>query len=115
MVRHQSGDPLARVVQVSLRTGTLNYQAEAPYAYREENIWLVDTRVEKRFVFGPRSVGLFFDAFNIGNSNAAEVMDSVVGRRTTTVDGESVNYQRFLRPTAILAPRVFRLGIKIGI
>ena len=114
-VRHQSGDPLAREVQVSLRTGTLSYLAEAPDAYREDNIWLFDTRVEKRFVFGPRSLGLFFDAFNIGNSNAAEVMDDVVGRRTTTVDGESVNYQRFLRPTAILAPRVFRFGIKIGI
>jgi hypothetical protein len=25
-----------------------------------------------------------------------------------------VDYQRFLRPTAILPPRVFRIGTKIG-
>jgi hypothetical protein len=28
---------------------------------------------------------------------------------------QSLNDQRFLRPTAILAPRVFRFGIKIGV
>ena len=113
-VRHQSGDPRSRIVQAGLRTGTLSYEAEGPTAYREENIWLVDTRVEKRFPFGRRSVGVFFDAFNLTNSNAAEVQDSVVGRRSTTVDGERISYQRFLRPTAILAPRIFRFGVKIG-
>jgi hypothetical protein len=114
-VRHQSGDPLARVVQVGLRVGTLSYQAEEPGAYREDNIWIFDTRVEKRFRFAAtRSVGLFFDAYNITNSNAAQSQDSVVGRRTTTVDGASVNYQRFLRPTSILAPRVFRFGLKVA-
>jgi hypothetical protein len=25
-----------------------------------------------------------------------------------------VNYQRFLRPTSILAPRIFRFGVKVG-
>lgn len=114
-VRHQSGDPLARQVQVSLRTGTLNYDAEPPGAYREDNIWLFDARVEKRFDFGGPSLGLFFDAFNIANSNAAESMDDTVGRRTTVVDGERISYQRFMRPTAILAPRIFRFGVKIGI
>jgi hypothetical protein len=113
-LRHQSGDPRARIVSVSLRTGTLSYDAERTGAYREDNIWLFDSRVEKRFRFaGGRSLGLFFDAFNITNSNAAEVMDSTVGRRTTIVDGQTVNYQRFLRPTAVLAPRVVRFGFRV--
>jgi hypothetical protein len=113
-VRHQSGDPLSRTVQVSLRTGTLNYLAERSGDYREENIWIFDSRVEKRFRFDNRSLGLFVDAFNIANSNGAQTQDNIVGRRTTTVDGQTVNYQRFLRPTSILAPRIFRFGVKLG-
>jgi hypothetical protein len=114
-LRHQSGDMLARIVSLSLRVGTLSYQAEKPGAYREENIWIFDNRVEKRFrLGGSRSLGLFFDAYNIANSNAAQSQDSTVGRRTTTVAGQSVNYQRFLRPTSILPPRVFRFGFKLG-
>ena len=113
-VRHQSGDALSRVVQVTLRTGTLNYRAEPVGTYREDNIWLFDARAEKRWRFGARSVAMLFDAFNIGNSNAAETMDNVTGRRTATVRAERVNYQRFMRPTAVLAPRVFRVGFKLG-
>jgi hypothetical protein len=112
-LRYQAGDPLSRVVQVTLNTGTLDYEAERTGDYREESVWLVDTRVEKRVRFSGRSLGVFFDAFNITNSNAAEVQDNIVGRRTTTVAGESVNYQRFLRPTAVLAPRIFRFGFKL--
>ena len=114
-LRHQSGDHQERIVQLALRTGTFDYDAEQEGTYREENIWLFDTRVEKRFNLGSaRSLGLFFDAFNMGNSNAAEVQDDIVGRRTTTVDGQSVNYQRFMRPTAVLAPRVFRFGLRVN-
>jgi hypothetical protein len=114
-VRHQSGDPLSRTVQITLRTGTLNYLAERTGDYREENVWIYDTRVEKRLTFDRnRTLGLFFDAFNISNSNAAQTQDNIVGRRTTTVNGQTVNYQRFLRPTSILAPRIFRFGVKVG-
>jgi hypothetical protein len=114
-LRHQAGDPLERIVQVSLRTGTFDYSAERQGTYREQNIWIYDARVEKRLTFERnRSIGLFFDAFNIANSNAAQTQDDIVGRRNTTVDGQTVNYQRFLRPTAILAPRIFRFGVKVG-
>ena len=60
VLRHQSGDPLARVVQASrgvdLATGltrntnsTINYEAEQTGAYREDNITIFDARLEKRF------------------------------------------------------------------
>ena len=113
-VRHQAGDMLRREVQVTLRTGTLTYIAEPIGTYREDHIWLFDTRIEKRIRFGQRTFGVLFDAFNIGNSNAAETMDDITGRRNTTVDGERVNYQRFMRPTNVLSPRVFRVGFKLG-
>jgi MFS family permease len=47
------------------------------------------------------SVGVFLDAFNIFNSNAAT--------QITMSTGSS-----FLRPTNILAPRVFRIGVKFA-
>ncbi len=115
-LRHQAGDQLARIVQVGLRTVTnnFNYLAEPIGSYREDNIWIYDARVEKRLNLGRgRNLGLFFDAFNLTNSNAAEVKDNISGRRTTTVNGERVNYQRFLRPTAILAPRIVRFGFRV--
>ena len=124
ILRHQSGDPLSRVVQatsgIDQATGlqrnlnlTLNYQADRTGAWREDNITLFDTRVEKRFDFGrSTSIGVFFDAFNITNSNKSQSADNTVGRRTVTVDGEVVNYARFLRPTATLSPRIFRLGFR---
>jgi hypothetical protein len=70
-----------------------------------------DTRVEKQLYFRERfRVGLFFDAFNILNSNAANTQDANTRLRTTTVDGSKVSYQRFLSPTVILPPRIFRVG-----
>jgi outer membrane receptor protein involved in Fe transport len=116
ILRHQSGANLSRVVQVSLRTGTLSYAAEAPGTYRSDHITIFDARVEKRIpLTGTRDLSLFVDVFNITNSNAATARDSVVGRRTVTLaSGEAVNYQRFLRPTNILPPRVYRLGVKFA-
>jgi hypothetical protein len=114
VVRHQAGDSLRRILEVTLRTGTFNYTADPFGTYREDNVTLFDTRVEKEFRMpSRRRLGLFFDAFNITNSNAAQALDNVTGRRTTTVNGASVEYQRFLRPTVVLAPRVYRFGIKM--
>jgi hypothetical protein len=126
VLRHQAGDPLARIVQatsgIDQATGlqrnlnlTLNYQADRPGAWREDNITLFDLRLEKRFDLGRSNwVGLFFDVFNITNSNKSQSADNTVGRRTVTLqpEGEVVNYQRFLRPTGVLSPRIFRLGFR---
>lgn len=123
-LRHQAGDPLSRIIQAtsgvdergvtrSIRIGTVNYQGEEPGAYREDHVTIFDTRVEKRFRLGNANLGVFFDAFNLNNTNASQSADSVVGRRTTTLpSGEVVNYQRFLRPTGTLPPRIYRLGLR---
>jgi|RhiMethySRZTD1v2_1073278.scaffolds.fasta_scaffold12054_3 hypothetical protein len=126
VLRHQAGDALSRNVSVTsgidengvqrdVRVGTITYQAEGPSSYREDNITIVDMRVEKRFTLNGRMsghvLGLFFDGYNLTNSNASQSADSTVGRRNVTVDGVVYNYQRFLRPTGLLPARVFRFGI----
>jgi hypothetical protein len=127
-LRHQSGDALSRIVQatrgINLATGavnqainlSLNYEAERTGDWREDNITIFDARVEKRFRLKNRlanhEVSLFFDAFNIANSNASQSADNITGRRTTTVHGVPVEYARFLRPTGVLSPRIYRLGFK---
>jgi hypothetical protein len=116
VLRYQAGANLSRVVQVTLRTGTLSYAAEAPGSYRSDNVAIFDLAGERRFRLpGNRSVDLFLAAFNVLNSDAATARDTIVGRRTATLPGgEQVAYARFLRPTGILPPRVFRVGFKLA-
>jgi hypothetical protein len=127
-IRHQSGDPLTRLIsatrgdEVGGLTNrpinlTLSYEGEPSGHWREDNITIFDARVEKRFRLRNRlashEVSLFFDAFNIANSNSSQSADTTVGRRTTTLpSGEVVEYARFLRPTGVLSPRIYRLGFK---
>jgi hypothetical protein len=116
VLRYQQGVNLAREVQVTLRSGSLDYQAEAPGTFRSENVAIFDLAAERRFKLpGSRSIDLFFAAFNALNSNAATGQDEIVGVRTATLpSGERVPYQRFLRPTGVLPPRVFRIGAKLA-
>ncbi len=78
---------------------------------------MVDAKVERRFRFSNRSLSAFFDAFNIFNTNAANIgsMSGTVGRPTVTLaDGSRVQVQGFLRPTAIVPPRIFRIGARLS-
>jgi hypothetical protein len=55
--------------------------------------------------------------FNMANTNAADIgqQATVVGRPTVTLaDGSRVQVQGFLRPTAIVPPRVFRFGARFS-
>jgi len=92
--------------------------------YRQQNVGIFDTRLEKRFTFKEHyQVGLFFDAFNIFNSNADQNQDNVTGTynvstgaatftKSTTVDGTKLSYDRFQAGTTIISPRIFRIGAK---
>jgi hypothetical protein len=116
VLRYQQGVNLSRLVRVTLRTGSLDYEAEGPGSYRSENVAIFDLAGERRFRLpGNRSVDLFIAAFNMFNANPATTQDETIGRRTATLpDGQSVSYARFLRPSAVLPPRVFRLGFKLA-
>jgi hypothetical protein len=115
VLRTQSGLQLNRIVQVTLRTGTLNYQAESPTAYRAPNVSIFDISGDKKFAIGKgRSMSIFLAAFNLTNANTATSQDNIVGVRTATFGSENVQYQRFLRPVDILPPRVLRFGVNLA-
>jgi hypothetical protein len=106
LLRHQAGASFARTISVSAPTGsgaTLSSTTVyvEPYdARRQDNITVLDVRVEKSVpLHGSMKVRLFLDAFNITNAYAAETIGTATGTS-------------FLRPTALLAPRVARVGFR---
>jgi hypothetical protein len=112
--RFQLGVPMQRVLTVSgLHVGTVTIPTGPLGQYRGDNLSILDTRVEKHVTFRDRyQVGLFFDAFNINNSNAAQNQDNVTAFKTITVNGTKTTYERFLSPTTVISPRIFRVGAK---
>jgi hypothetical protein len=50
----------------------------------------------------------------VTNANTITSQDDIVGRRTVVLNGETISYARFLRPEAILSPRIFRVGAKLA-
>ena len=116
VLRYQSGENLERTVQLALRTANnYEYEAEIEGTYRSDHVSIFDISTERRFrLGGSRSADVFVAAFNLFNNNAATGMDEIIGTRTATLpSAERVTYARFLRPTAILQPRVFRVGVKL--
>jgi carboxypeptidase family protein/TonB-dependent receptor-like protein len=99
-LRHQSGQPFGRTLIARLNYGSVRILAEPMDARRMDNVTLVDVRVEKGFRLPGGRVAGFIDAFNLLNANPAE---SVVW-----TSGAS-----FMRPLAIVAPRIARVGIKL--
>ena len=99
IVRHQSGQPYGRFFQYSFNYGAQPVLAEPLGTRRQDNITLVDVRVEKVVRFGAFSLAGFFDVFNLTNNNAEQ--------NVTWSSGTS-----FLRPSNIVPPRIARFGAK---
>src|SRR5207245_5986794 len=98
-IRMQSGQPYARTFLVTMNYGAQRFLAEPFGTRQQDNIVLVDARVEKLLRAGRRTLSLFIDGYNLTNSNpAANIVWS---------SGSS-----FLQPTTIVAPRLFRFGAK---
>jgi len=108
LVRHQAGANFARQITVgaasataagAIFSGTIN--VEPLNSNRHDNITVVDLRVDRGFTLahGIRVRG-FLDLFNITNSNAAETRTITTGTA-------------YLRPTAVLAPRTARIGVRV--
>ena len=96
----QSGEWVGREVQIRDANNTLVTLRVEPHLARYDwvNIW--DNRVSKRFkTWGNQSVEGLFDLFNTLNVN--------------TITSQTVrNGSTYLQPTQIIAPRVFRLGVR---
>lgn len=96
----QSGEPHFREVQIRDASNTniaIRVESRAD-RYESTKIW--DNRLSKRFkTFGNQSIEGTIDLFNSLNTN-------------TITDQTNRNGSTYLQPTEIIAPRVFRLGVK---
>ncbi len=104
VLKMQSGAPYGRFFQT--RVGELNYGtqiilAEPIGTRRQENVTVLDFRVEKqlRFAADRAKLGLFFDLFNATNSNTAVNIDWRSGAGFETA-------------TTVLGPRIAKFGVK---
>jgi hypothetical protein len=100
IVRFSRGLHSRRTFQARLNyNSAVTINAEPVGAERLPNINILDLRTTKILKKNRRSVGLFFDVYNILNTNADQLL--------TTTSGSA-----FLRPTVITVPRIARVGVK---
>jgi len=107
VLRHQSGANFAREISIPASAAPagiffpgIAYYADSPMDHREDDIWVFDVRAEKTLSITARvKLRGFFDLFNITNSHASETVAHTTGTS-------------YLRPTAILAPRTGRVGVR---
>jgi hypothetical protein len=96
----QTGDWYGRDVQIRDANNTLVTVRVDPHFGRYDWVKIWDNRVSKRLkTFGHQTVEGTFDLFNTLNVNTITTL--------TTRNGST-----FLQPTEIIAPRVFRLGVR---
>ncbi|MGC4082610.1 MAG: TonB-dependent receptor [Vicinamibacterales bacterium] len=101
MLRYQAGQNWGRTFSAVMNDGTVRVPAEKLETNRQRDIAVTDIRIEKQVGFGHGvKVGPFLDVYNIFNTNAEQ--------NITWASGSS-----FLRPTAIVPPRVGRVGAKV--
>jgi len=101
LLRHQSGQPFGRTFVTRLEYGTVRVLAEPMGTRRMDNVTLLDVRFEKGFRLpGGRRVAAFLDVFNVFNANPEQTVNWSSG-------------DAFLRPLAIVPPRIARLGARL--
>ena len=101
MLRHQGGQNFGRTFSATLNYGTVRIAAEPLETRRQDDITVVDFRLEKVIRASGLQLGPFMDLYNVFNANAVQNL--------TWNSGSS-----FLRPTNIVPPRVLRLGAKVS-
>jgi len=103
-LRMQSGQPFGRTINAAAANG-INYGSqriltEPISTRRQDNIVLVDVRVEKVLKLGKgQALSLFVDGYNLTNANPSA--------NITWGSGST-----FLLPVTIVAPRLARFGMK---
>jgi hypothetical protein len=99
-LRVQSGQPYGRTIQVTLNYGAQRILTEPIGSRQQDNVVLLDTRVEKVIkVGGSRAISLFADGYNLTNANPASNINWGSG-------------STFLLPITIVSPRLARFGAK---
>jgi hypothetical protein len=99
LLRYQSGNNFGRTFVATLNSGSVTLLAEPFNSERMPNVAVADVRVEKGIVLAKRRLGLYFDVYNIFNTNAETNL--------TISSGDS-----WLRPLGITPPRIARIGAR---
>ena len=100
-LRHQSGQPFGRTLIARLNYGDIPVLAEPVGARRQRHVTVVDVRIEKDVRFaGSTRLTPFVEVFNTLNANPEQ-----------NVSWET--FGRFLRPIAIVPPRIARIGFTL--
>jgi hypothetical protein len=94
----QSGFPYQRWFNVQLNQGMTGFAGEEPGAQRTPFQHLVDIRLEKMFEIGKVRPRVFFEVFNLFNTNTAIEI------------GSQYDSPTFEEITSILPPRILRIG-----
>jgi len=99
-LRLQAGQPYGRTIQVTMNYGAQRILTEPIGTRQQDNIVLLDARVEKVIkIGGGRSISIFGDGFNLTNANPAANINWGSG-------------STFLLPVTIVSPRLARIGAK---
>ena len=102
MMRYQQGFPFGRTFNTTLSYGNVRILAEPMGTQRQDAIVITDLRVEKVVAFpNRRDLSLFFDLYNMFNSNPAQNLQWTSGTA-------------YNRPLSVVPPRLARLGIKLN-
>jgi hypothetical protein len=99
LLRHQSGNNFGRTIVGTLNYGSVTMLAEPFDSRRSRNASVVDLRSEKSITIARRRLGLFFDLYNMFNTNPETSI--------TAASGTS-----WLRPLVIVPPRIAKFGMK---
>ena len=97
--RFQAGQNFGRTIVASLNYGNIRIPAEPLNARRQDDVSLLDLRIERLTKLRRTRVSPFVDVYNLTNANPIQ--------NTSWSSGSS-----FLRPLAIVPPRVWRVGAK---
>jgi hypothetical protein len=103
-LRNQSGQPYGRTISAgttnNINYGTARILVEPIDTHRQDNITIIDVRVEKSFKMAAAArLSVFMDGYNLTNSNAATNINWSSGAT-------------FLTPSTIISPRLARFGAK---
>jgi Carboxypeptidase regulatory-like domain len=108
VLRHQSGNNYGRTLTINAPAGVFccgpgalnTFLVEPLDTRRMPNITVVDVRAEKSLrLFARARLRVFGDLFNLANTNAPEAISFATG-------------SAFEAPTAIVGPRVARIGLR---
>jgi len=98
--RYQAGQNFGRTIVARLNySSSVRIPAEPLNARRQDNVSLIDVRIERVTSVRNTRLSPFIDVYNVTNANPIQ--------NTSWSSGSS-----FLRPLAIVSPRVLRIGVK---